>query len=235
MEVAEREEEKIGSNGGSIATQVNKDKTLPKMEIQNFNVKTAKNFLTEEELARVEAGEEFLIYFDVRNADDNVPQADKDKTEQFIEEKLADGEVGMYLDLSLFKKIGDDAANKVTDTNGTMISVTVEIPESLRNTDANKTRMFYVVRVHNGVAEFLTSGTTEMNITFETGLFSTYAIVYSDVDTSIVPDGTPDTGADTGKGNPQTGDTNSVVLWMMLLVAGCGVAAVAYRKRRVNE
>ena len=55
------------------------------------------------------------------------------------------------------------------------------MPDSLKNTDAAKTRTFAVIRVHNGKAELLADLDDNADtITIETDRFSTYAVVYKD-------------------------------------------------------
>lgn len=204
---------------GTLQTKVNADENLPKMEIKNLTMDLVKNLLTVQEWAEVKAGANLLIYLNTVNADNNAPQADKDAITKLVENKLEKGKVGMYIDLSLYKQIGDNKATKITNTNGNKITISVDVPEKLKNNDKNINRMFYVVRVHDGKAEFLTDGTTENTLLFETDRFSTYAIVYNDVAV---------------EGNPKTGDITNIALLVLLLSAGCSAMVVANRKRKVN-
>ena len=204
---------------GTLQTKVNADENLPKMEIKNLTMDLVKNLLTVQEWAEVKAGANLLIYLNTVNADNNAPQADKDAITKLVENKLEKGKVGMYIDLSLYKQIGDNKASKITNTNGNKVAISVDVPEKLKNNDKNINRMFYVVRVHDGKAEFLTDGTTENTLLFETDRFSTYAIVYNDVAV---------------EGNPKTGDITNIALLVLLLSAGCSAMVVANRKRKVN-
>ena len=88
--------------------------------------------------------------------------------------------VGMYLDLSLLKKIGESEAIAVHDTDGNMVKVTLTVPEELRSTNPSIKRTFYVVRVHNGETTVL-GASTEDTVSFETDKFSTYSLMYKDV------------------------------------------------------
>ena len=204
---------------GTLQTKVNADENLPRMEIKNLTMDLVKNLLTVQEWAEVKAGANLLIYLNTVNADNNAPQADKDAITKLVENKLEKGKVGLYIDLSLYKQIGDNKATKITNTNGNKITISVDVPEKLKNNDKNINRMFYVVRVHDGKAEFLTDGTTENTLLFETDRFSTYAIVYNDVAV---------------EGNPKTGDITNIALLVLLLSAGCSAMVVANRKRKVN-
>jgi hypothetical protein len=87
----------------------------------------------------------------------------------------------LYVDLSLYKQIGSQEQTKVTETKG-KISISIEIPEELWNTDVTKGRKFYVLRVHDGHVTRL-EGTYDAKMklfTFETDKFSTYALTYED-------------------------------------------------------
>mgnify|MGYP007087840105 FL=1 len=64
----------------------------------------------------------------------------------------------------------------------------ITVPESLRNTDTSKKRTYDIVRVHGKDAVVLSSefNQDDMTITFTTGQFSTYAVVYKD--TAVTPE-----------------------------------------------
>ena len=113
------------------------------------------------------------VWLDIKDGSATVSVADKDA----IDEAKGDLEVGLYLDLSLNKKVGDGAPAKVTQTNGKMV-VSIVIPESQREAG----RTFKVISASNGAATEpggvynQATGT----LTFETDVFSTCAIVFTD-------------------------------------------------------
>ena len=91
----------------------------------------------------------------------------------------------LYIDISLFKQIGEGQETRVTKTSG-KISISIEIPKDMRSTIQGVDRTYSVIRIHNGVADRL-SGTYDKitNLfTFETDQFSTYALTYKDVNTT---------------------------------------------------
>ena len=155
------------------------------------------------------------------------------KDKQLIDNKKGNAEVGMYLDLSLYKKVGTDDPTKVTDLNEP-IEVTVDLPASL----IKDNRTYGAVRVHNGVAEQLPSTYNAGKLKINTNGFSTYAIVYEDVPESTnTGSGTgTDTGTDIGSGttstldkttsksnntgdkSPATGDSSNSMLWAFLAI-----------------
>lgn len=100
-----------------------------------------------------------------------VPAKDK----ELIKEALFPGqEVGLYLDLSLYKKI-DDNTETVRETISP-ISLSIGVPDSI----IADGRTYSVMRVHDGKAENIGGDfdSETKTITVSSALFSTYAIVY---------------------------------------------------------
>ncbi len=149
------------------------------MNTSKAELMQASGVLTEEEKERIENGEEAKIWLEVKEATD-ISNEDKAQITEKIKDIIDDGIQPFYIDLSLWKQVGNSSASKVSEP-GTKISVTITIPESLRNTDATKTRTFFIVRLHDGVVEVLEGVLDEnWNFTFETEFFSAYAIIYED-------------------------------------------------------
>ena len=65
-----------------------------------------------------------------------------------------DRRAAQYLDISLFKDIGTNSVQIHELENGN-IRITIEVPESLKNTDHTKKRKFVIIRVHDGAAALL--------------------------------------------------------------------------------
>ena len=193
-----------------VKTDVNVDEGAPEMEIENINEEAANSLLTEEEKKALDNGEQVKIYLEVIAVDEEiVPEGDK--TAIGNEAKKSGTKVGMYLDLSLLKEVGESGAVAIHDTEGNMVKVTVTVPENLRNTDPNVKRTFYVVRVHDGVATVLGESTGD-TVSFETDKFSTYSLTYKDEKT-----------------------TSLTWLWIILAVvvlAGAGVAVFFFIKKK---
>jgi hypothetical protein len=113
-----------------------------------------------------------------------------DEEKKLIHEKLT-SENGvedisvLYVDLSLYKQVGSQEQTKVTETIG-KISISLEVPEELRNADVTKSRAFYVVRIHNGEVTRIDGSYDPVThlFTFETDRFSTYALTYQDNNTT---------------------------------------------------
>lgn len=104
-------------------------------------------------------------------------------------------------------------------------------------------RTFFVIRVHDGVAEKLNTVVQDGVAYFETDRFSTYALVYEDAPSSGSSETFPEISAPTGSSvpfapstpsTPSTGrqDMWPVVLAAFLLVLRAALAAVAGHRNR---
>ena len=132
------------------------------------------------------------VYLKVDDISASVSEADKN----LIDGVKGDATVGIYLDIDLFKKVGS-TETQITETNGA-ITISLELPSSLINTNPAITRTYKVVRIHDGVATVIPATFANGKITFATDEFSTYAIIYTD---------TQNTGGNTGSGNTGSGNT----------------------------
>lgn len=140
-------------------------------------VAVANAVLTEEEIARVSAGETVEIRIDVERIDERVSEQDKALIEQGIgeaQEETAGLTVGMYVDISMFLRRGKGEWSAVHETNEP-VEIVIDMPEELSGLDAD----FYIARAHAGECTLLQDLDDEAEtITIETERFSTYAIAY---------------------------------------------------------
>ena len=152
------------------------------------------------------------VWVNVKDATDSVTDADK----KLVKEALEDNTLGMYIDITLLKKVGNNNKEQLTDIDD-KVKISFAVPEKL----IKEGRTFAIIRVHDGKAETLkcTFDKSTGLCTFETDKFSTYALVYSDE--------TPTTGEKPTTGEtPNTGDTARVVIFIIVAVMG-GVSAMA--------
>ena len=183
--------------------------------------------LTTEDKDLVKAGTDIKIILDIDNIDASVSQSDKQATTD-----KADGySVGQYLDINLYKLIGENK-EKISKTNG-KIRIVIAVPESVKNTDSKKTRSYAVVRVHDGVADLLTDlDNDESTITIETDRFSTYALVYKDSTGSNKNNQTTATDKDL---SPATGDDTPIEMCVVLIMlAGLSCLTLFTVNRKKN-
>ena len=136
--------------------------------------------LTPVQLQSVAAGENIEIRVDVKDISGNVPKKDKSTIENGMKEyrkEMPDLILGMYVDISLFMKIGEAEWNAVTGTEEP-IEVVIGIPLKLQSTD----REFFIIRSHEGEYTILTDmDDAPDTVTIHTDRFSAYAIAYKHV------------------------------------------------------
>ena len=136
--------------------------------------------LTPVQLQSVAAGENIEIRVDVKDISGNVPKKDKSTIEDGMKEyrkEMPDLILGMYVDISLFMKIGEADWNAVTGTEEP-IEVVIGIPLKLQSTD----REFFIIRSHEGEYTLLTDmDDAPDTVTIHTDRFSAYAIAYKHV------------------------------------------------------
>lgn len=194
--------------------------------------------LTKEEKQQAAAGTNIRIVLDVKDAAAVIGAADKTIVEMALHGSLAKGyTLGQYLDIDLFKIIGDSRSD-ITET-AHKITVVIRVPDSLKNTDGEKTRTFAVIRVHGGKAELLADlDNNEDTITIATDRFSTYAVVYKDMagKNSVVrisvEDGSKKSG-DAKDDEPKTGDNTPLELCATLsMIAGFTYLLLYFADRR---
>lgn len=213
--------------------------------IGNTDIELIEKLLSDEELCKVVAGSDVKVYLKVTDITEGVSEETKAKAEA----KAGDAEIGMYLDIDLFKQIGTDPETQITQTNSD-VKVTITVPENMINTNTAVNRTYKVVRVHedgngNLVADVIEGvfNSDDNTFTFESDKFSTFALVYTDksISNGSNPPGayfspnnsnistTPSTP---DKPNASTGGENSAVwaLAVLMLTAGCAVTAKKFRK-----
>ena len=242
---------------GKIDTKIDSDKNAPAVSVDSDKVNDA--ILTDDDKKAIEAGQNVDVKISVTDAANKVSSDAKAAIEDALKaaaDKNASVKVGQYLDISIKKTVGGEKPTDVKET-AKKISFTVDIPETMKNTDKNVSRTYYIIRMHDNKAEVIaTASQTEVEsgkITFATDKFSTYAIAYADV--TVKPDDgkkddttvtTPDNGnnaaddaatgsitdtKDTTDTTPKTGDTNAS-MWMLLAIMGMtGIAFVTAKKR----
>ena len=174
--------------------------------------------LTEEEKIAIANGEKLDVILAFSDAGKKVTT----EAQNAIVEAIGNKKIGTFLEIDLLKKIGDSKV-KVSETNG-KVAIAFEISEELKNTDTSVIRKYSILRYHNETVDVLDAQFDEETgtITFETNKFSTYALVYEDIEKITIEDEVP-----------VTGDTTNVLLYMMVLCCGVGTMVVVFRKKKV--
>ncbi len=121
------------------------------------------------------------IRIDVTDISEKVPLQDKEVIGRGIEacsEEVSGLVLGMYVDISMFIRIGAGDWNAITETDEP-IEVVINIPEKLQSDG----REFLIIRAHNGEYTIMNDlDDTPDTITVSTELFSSYAIAYAETD-----------------------------------------------------
>lgn len=141
-----------------------------------------------------------------------------------IQSALGNNVIGQYLNLNLTLKISGRADRQITDLSAPMY-IAITIPQNLVNHDSSIERTYRIVRIHDGVATLIdgTYDAATNQFTFATDGFSTYALVYEDVNTTL-----------TGR-SPKTGDNSMWMVWTLILCAGCGALFAAGKRCKKNR
>lgn len=141
-----------------------------------------------------------------------------------IQSVLGNNAIGQYLNLNLTLKISGRADRQITDLSAPMY-IAITIPQNLVNHDSSIERTYRIVRIHDGVATLIdgTYDAATNQFTFATDGFSTYALVYEDVNTTL-----------TGR-SPKTGDNSLWMVWTLILCAGCSILFAAGKRYRKNR
>lgn len=141
-----------------------------------------------------------------------------------IQSVLGNNVIGQYLNLNLTLKISGREDRQITDLSAPMY-ITITIPQNLVNHDSSIERIYRIVRIHDGVATLIdgTYDAATNQFTFATDGFSTYALVYEDVNTTL-----------TGR-SPKTGDNSMWMVWTLILCAGCSILFAAGKRYKKRE
>lgn len=141
-----------------------------------------------------------------------------------IQSVLGNNVIGQYLNLDLTLKISGRADRQITDLSAQMY-IAITIPQNLVNHDSSIERTYRIVRIHDGVATLIDGNydAATNQFTFATDGFSTYALVYEDVNTTL-----------TGR-SPKTGDNSLWMVWTLILCAGCSILFAAGKRYKKRE
>jgi len=141
-----------------------------------------------------------------------------------IQSVFGNNVIGQYLNLDLTLKISGRADRQITDLSAPMY-IAITIPQNLVNHDSSIERTYRIVRIHDGVATLIDGNydAATNQFTFATDGFSTYALVYEDVNTTL-----------TGR-SPKTGDNSLWMVWTLILCAGCSILFAAGKRYKKRE
>ncbi len=129
--------------------------------------------LSDEEAQALVSGTDLKITLEISDISGTISDVEKKAIKHTADQKT----VGMYLNVVLFKQIGD--GEKVAVHNiGDKIKVSIVVPENLRSKD----RTYQIIRLHDSKTEVVSctyDGKTG-TLVFETDQISVYALAYKD-------------------------------------------------------
>jgi hypothetical protein len=147
-----------------------------------------KSLLSDADIVKVESGKKAQIFVKITQT---TPTSEAEiKIKEAAKEEIGDSVTIKYMDVSLFKQIGDEAAEQITEP-GMKIKITLDMPDELLNKNSNEVRKYWIIKFHDGKTEVIqgTFDEATKKFTFETDQFSTYAIAYTDtVKTTEAPE-----------------------------------------------
>lgn len=145
------------------------------------------------------------------------------------------------IDVALMNVTADKVLGYLTELSDE-ITVTIEIPDDATEVKDGYRRVYYVVRYHGTEAEILPAvDNGDGTISFDSKLFSTYALVYTDTETTVAPGAavsTPETGLFTSEDmsvNARISQLTGAIACgsaVFLLIFGSRRVQVAYRNRQ---
>lgn len=224
------------------------------LALNNDITNLSQSLLTDQERELVKNGADAVVYAKLGT---EVSKSDLEK----VNAAIGTLTLGKAYDISLWVQVGDNAARQITSTSE-KINLSLKVDDSLINKNDNIKRTYKVIRIHDGVATVLEGSfdvATQM-FTFETDMFSTYALTY--VDTIVLPEPgitPPDTTSAPvvptiapqlaspnasqpasaspaqNAGSPKTGDTSpSLWIFAIIIIAGVGIIVYGLRRRHRN-
>ena len=184
---------------------------------------------TQEEEKQIEYGADVEVWLEIKDISDSVSSEEKAK----VEEKLGDADVALYLDIAMFKQVGENEASRLTQLSD-KVQITFKLDDSYINTDKDVTRTYSIIHVHDGKAEVITPvfDANAKTLSFQTDRFSTYALVYTDVvNTPPTEETVPPAEI------PATGDSFPPAFWIAcitLSIFGIAVLLLGVKRRRAR-
>lgn len=162
-----------------------------------------------------------LVYLTVeKEKEEDVPSDDKTA----IVNKAGEDKIAAYLDIELFKQIGDDPPEKISNTGG-KVHIKLMLEDALIPENAAKDS-FYIIYYHDREAKRIDASfnVATKELTFDADKFSTYSLVYKTRTDENV----------TTSSLPKTGDDSMVALWSVMLALSAIAAAAVAKKRRAE-
>ena len=161
---------------------------------------------------------------------DNVKESELPANDIALTKEKAGNEYKIisFYNIDLYKALNDSIkVEKIAEAEKS-IKVTLPKPEGIPEIQNGYERTYYIIRVHNGVAEILdVTLNSDGTLSFETDKFSTYTLAYND--TKIQNSEASNTSTTV---NPSTSD-NVMIYISLAILSLCGILTIAvYNKKK---
>lgn len=216
-------------NAGAVFQEVEKGENVPETRLSMAEEEIENLLLTEEEKQQMAGGVNIRIVLAVEDAGSSVSEEDR----AAVDGALGSYTTGQYLDISLFKVVGDNQS-RIPET-ARKIRITIAVPEGLKVLGG--VQEYAVIRVHNGEVCILPDLDSDADtITIETDRFSTYVIVYQDRAEAAANDSAQNTAAAANQAppkdnEPKTGDSTQkkiTIYATLAMVSGLGYLMLCF-------
>lgn len=164
--------------------EVTPDSPISEATLDNTKSELLKSdgIFTKTEKVAISSGTNARVWLEITGVDvSTISNDDKLAMEEAAKKIMGENLNLTYFNAELFKQVEGVAKTQIHEP-GTMIKVTIQIPEELLNHDKSIAREYKILRLHHGKVDVI-SGTFNAatnEFTFESDKFSTYAIAYGD-------------------------------------------------------
>lgn len=245
----EKTEDQDAPAGSGIHTAVNVAQGAPATEVSGWNAEFVKELMTKEEEANYndrDVRTDIRLYLEIQDITGAVSVEDVNRVNAQINDIVTkikntadDMEIktgAAYLELAMYKHVmteetygetvrKSEVTTRMKETDSEL-TITVDIPDSIRNVQNGFDRTYYILRIYNGAAEILMPSRVGNKLSFSTNVFCNYAIAYVDVKNTFVSptkvEIVPDVGVLSKKGETlqlkavvaPINATNKEVIWI---------------------
>ena len=171
---------------GALKKEVEVAPEAPIREATLENTKSellqAEGIFNEAEKERITTGADARVWIEITKTDmAAISKDDQAAIASAAKEIMGTDSEVTYFNADLFKQVEGDRKTQIHEP-GTMMKVSITIPEELLNHDRTIVREYKILRLHNGVVDVISGNFNEetQEFSFATDKFSTYAIAYAD-------------------------------------------------------
>lgn len=207
-----------------VPTEVANEKEVEAMILESLKELIA----SDKDLAAEIEGKNVEVEVQVKSVEaDKIDKKEKEQIEKEAAKEVEDIKVAQYIDITILVK-DSDTDEKIDELENVKKAITFTVAKpKLPDVAEGYTRIFYVIRNHNGDIDVWEAKEVDGKLSFESDKFSTYAIAYKDVEITEEVKPEEDTKKPTTPEVPKTGD--NLILYVAL--AGISIFGIAKAKK----